>query len=99
MFPEWPMSLTTRPMTSRDVPAVARLLADQVRRWHELDPRLSYPRQPVQAADTVVRFDPHSTAGPAVVAEDIGGLVVYFSVFDRSLAPDNVERVWLPDRY
>ena len=93
------MALTTRPMIARDVPAVARLLADQVRRWHELDPRLSYPRRPVQAADAVLRFDLQSAAGRATVAEEHGSLVGYFSAFDRTLAPDNVERVWLPDRY
>jgi GNAT superfamily N-acetyltransferase len=86
-------------MVPRDVPAVARLLADQVRRWHELEPRLSYPRRPVEAADAVVRFDLQSAAGRAVVAEEYGILAGYFSAFDRTLAPDNVERVWLPDHY
>src|SRR4029078_9510693 len=64
-----------------------------------LDPRLSYPRQPVRAADAVVRFDLQGAEGTALVAEEDGVLAGYFSAFLRTLAPDNVERVWLPDTY
>lgn len=93
------MPLTTRPMRPTDIPAVSRLLADQIRRWHEQDPRLSYPRQPVRAAESVIRFDLQMAEGKAMLAEEDGTLVGYFSAHLQTLDPDNVERMWLPNQY
>lgn len=93
------MPLTLRPMRAADISAVSRLLADQVQHWHGLDPRLSYPRQPVRAAENVVRFDLQMAEGKAMLAEDGGTLVGYFSAHLQTLDPDNVERMWLPNRY
>jgi GNAT superfamily N-acetyltransferase len=93
------MPLTTRPMRPADIPAVSRLLADQIERRHARDPRLSYPRSPLRAAESVIRFDLQMAEGKAMLAEEGGMLVGYFSAHLQTLDPDNVERMWLPNRY
>ncbi len=97
-------NLTTRPYTRADQATVAALRADQYRRWHATDPRLSYPAQPVRAAEQSLDEDTHLRKTWAVVAERMQAgatprIVGYLRAWWRQFGDLDAQLMWLPQRH
>lgn len=89
-------ALATRPMRRGDLSAVAALLADQYRRWHASDPRLSCPPQVERAARRVLEYDRDLAETWAVVAEQGGQLAGYMRAWWRHFDATDAQLMWLP---
>ena len=97
-------NLTTRPYTRADQTLVAALRADQYRRWHAGDPRLSYPPQARRAADRSLEEDAHLGETWAVVAERAQPgaaprIVGYLRAWWRRFGDRDAQLMWLPQRH
>ncbi len=95
---------TTRPYTRADQAAVAALRADQYRRWHAADPRLSYPAQAARAADRSLEEDAHLRESWVAVAErtepgSAPRIVGYLRAWWRHFGALDAQLMWLPQRH
>ncbi len=96
--------MTTRPYTRADQAAVAALRADQYRRWHAVDPRLSYPAQALRAAERSLDEDGYLDETWAAVAERAQPdaapqLVGYLRAWWRHFGELDAQLMWLPQRH
>jgi GNAT superfamily N-acetyltransferase len=78
---------------------VAALLADQYRRWHAADPRLSCPPQLARAAHRVLEADLDLGESWAWLAERAGAAepVGYLRAWRRRFGPEDSQLMWLPE--
>ncbi len=93
------MALTARALRAADIDALEAVLADQYRRWHAADPRLSVPAETERAARRVLRDDLHQIASWAQVADASGaaGPIGYLRAWRRQFRLDDPQVMWLPE--
>jgi GNAT superfamily N-acetyltransferase len=91
-------------MERRDLPALATIMAGQLRRWHAADPRLACPADTERAARRALDDDRDLRESWAVVAERAQPgaapvLVGYLRCWWRHFGDHDAQLMWLPQNH